>query len=66
MRYALNNYRILGLPTNISFLRRVIDNDVFAHGEYDTNFIKENEKVLLKKSKMTDYEDLAASVIAKL
>jgi len=43
MRYALNNYRILGLPTNISFLRRVIDNDVFAHGEYDTNFIKENE-----------------------
>lgn len=43
MRYALNNYRILGLPTNISFLRRVINNDVFAHGEYDTNFIKENE-----------------------
>lgn len=29
MRYALDNYKILGLPTNIPFLRRVINDKVF-------------------------------------
>ena len=43
MKNSLNDYKILGLPTNITFLKRVLDIKEFEIGLYDTNFIKKNE-----------------------
>ncbi len=47
MKNSLNDYKILGLPTNITFLKRVLDVKEFEKGLYDTNFIKKNEDILL-------------------
>jgi acetyl/propionyl-CoA carboxylase alpha subunit len=42
MRSALENYRILGLPTNILFLRSILENKEFQSGVYDTSFIQKH------------------------
>jgi 3-methylcrotonyl-CoA carboxylase alpha subunit len=36
---ALDDYKVIGLPTNIKFMKRVLLNDTFKHGEFDTSFI---------------------------
>ena len=49
MKNSLDNYKILGLPTNITFQKRILDVKDFQTGIYDTNFIKKNEHTLLYK-----------------
>ena len=49
MQQALSNYRILGLPNNLTFLRRVIEHPAFRENNYDTNFIATHKETLLKK-----------------
>ena len=44
---ALRNYQVVGLPTNIKFLKRVLENPTFIHGEFDTSFIEQHEEALL-------------------
>jgi len=36
---ALDDYKVVGLQTNIKFLKRVLLNDTFRNGEFDTSFI---------------------------
>lgn len=45
---ALQKYKVIGLPTNIKFLTRVLKNPVFKRGVFDTSFIEQNESTLLK------------------
>lgn len=40
LRTALEDYRIAGLSTNISFLRQLAGNENFCQGEVETGFIK--------------------------
>lgn len=42
LRQGLEDYRVVGLPTNIEFLHRVTNNASFQSGDYDTNFIEDN------------------------
>jgi acetyl-CoA carboxylase biotin carboxylase subunit len=49
MSQALHMYIILGIKTNISFLKRIMDTSTFARGDYDTHFIDEHEVSLLPK-----------------
>ena len=44
---ALEDYKVVGLPTNIKFMKRVLLNDTFKSGVFDTSFIQNNEKELL-------------------
>lgn len=37
---ALQKYKVIGLPTNIKFLSRVLKNPVFKKGVFDTSFIE--------------------------
>jgi acetyl-CoA carboxylase biotin carboxylase subunit len=46
MSRALAETGVGGCLTNLSFLRRCLDNAVFRKGNYTTGFIKENEKDL--------------------
>lgn len=39
---ALNDYKVVGLPTNIKFLKRVLLNKSFRDWDYDTSFIELN------------------------
>jgi acetyl/propionyl-CoA carboxylase alpha subunit len=39
MSKALAKYRVVGLPTNLKFLKNVFDNQIFEKGDYDTSFI---------------------------
>ena len=39
---ALMQYKVIGLPTNIKFLCRVLSNGIFKKGAYDTSFIEQN------------------------
>ena len=44
---ALDDYKVVGLPTNIKFLKRVLLNKSFRDWDYDTSFIALNEDELI-------------------
>lgn len=44
---ALDNYKVVGLPTNIKFLKRVLLNQQFRDWNFDTSFIAQNEEELI-------------------
>ena len=46
MLRALKEYEIVGIQTNIPFLVRVMENDKFKQGDYNTGFIEENMRQL--------------------
>lgn len=50
LRRALGQWEIVGLPTNVPFLRRVLDTDAFANAEVHTAFIEQHKAVLLPKA----------------
>ena len=46
MRRVLHEYKITGLKTNISYLRRIMDSSDFVKGKYDTSFIEKHAEQL--------------------
>ena len=44
---ALDDYKVIGFPTNIKFMKRVLLNDTFKNGLFDTSFIAQHSKTLL-------------------
>ena len=65
MKKALTDYRVVGLPTNLKFLKRVINEPVFNKGDYDTGYIEKQMDILLKKDHSIDAFELISAVIAK-
>ena len=63
MVYALSNYVILGVTTNISFLRRVLAHESFIKGDITTHFIEEHPELFSVPS-IPD-EALIAAVLAE-
>lgn len=60
MRRALYEYKIIGLVTNIRYLRQIIDVPQFKKGCYDTSFIETNrERLARRKGYHNDSEDIA-------
>jgi acetyl-CoA carboxylase biotin carboxylase subunit len=51
MKRALYEYKITGVKTSIKFLERIMDNEDFISGKYDTNFIEKHKDTLLSESK---------------
>ncbi len=45
MRWALSRFVIMGVTTNIEFLRRVIEHPAFQQGDLHTHFLEEHEEV---------------------
>ena len=50
---ALDDYKVIGLPTNIKFMKRVLLNKTFKTGLFDTSFIQQNELELLGDKPLT-------------
>lgn len=47
IEYALNNFQVVGLHTNIDFLLRAVTHEQFKQGKVTTSFIPENQDLLL-------------------
>ena len=60
---ALDDYKVVGLPTNIKFLKRVLLNQQFRDWDFDTSFIALNEEELIGvKPSKTDSDIIKAQV----
>lgn len=53
------------MPNNLKFLKRVINDPIFAKGDYDTSYIPQNIDNLLKKDILSDPFDIVSAVIAR-
>lgn len=62
----LENYQVIGLPTNIKFLKKVLKNPIFQSGKFDTSFIEKNEANLLKKQKEFSYARMGTIALVKV
>lgn len=49
MRAALDSYQIVGVQTNVEFLKRCLRNHEFCEGGVTTNFIEKNKTELVEK-----------------
>lgn len=47
LRRALDEYKIVGIDTNVEFLKRCCDTKAFAEGGVTTKFIQEHQDILL-------------------
>lgn len=50
MRRVLYEYKITGLKTNLSYLKRIMHVPDFVKGEYNTLFIEKNSRMLLRSN----------------
>lgn len=69
LRRALHEFQLIGVTTNVHYLRRVIEVPQFKNGCYDTSFIEKNSERLGKRPAYhTESEDIAiiAAYIANL
>ncbi len=62
MHRALQEFRVRGVKTNISFLENVITHPVFLHGKCDTSFIEKHPELLNFREK----QDRASKVLSFL
>uniref|UniRef100_A0A7S4I2P4 Methylcrotonoyl-CoA carboxylase subunit alpha, mitochondrial n=1 Tax=Vannella robusta TaxID=1487602 RepID=A0A7S4I2P4_9EUKA len=63
---ALGEYKIVGLTTNISFLKKVITHDAFKSGNVDTKFIEEHKDKLLTSKERIPSSSLAIASLYSL
>lgn len=63
---ALENYHVIGLPTNIKFLRRTLAIDQFQQGNFDTSFIEKHEATLLRATRKNSHFRRGTIAIVKV
>mmetsp|Transcript_20663 Transcript_20663/g.31581 ORF Transcript_20663/g.31581 Transcript_20663/m.31581 type:complete len:686 (-) Transcript_20663:19-2076(-) len=63
---ALGDYKIVGLTTNISFLKKVIMHDAFRSGHVDTKFIEEHKDALMTSRDRIPSSSLAIAAVYSL
>lgn len=65
MRRALEEYRIIGVRTNIPFHMTMMDSPRFLGGQYDTRFVEERFSMQDRSEDREQHEEIAA-VLATL
>jgi len=60
MRRALEEYRIVGVRTNIPFHQTMMDSHRFMGGQYDTRFVEERFSMEEAEEYRKNYEEVAA------
>jgi 3-methylcrotonyl-CoA carboxylase alpha subunit len=64
MAQALSEYQIVGLATNIAFLKRLIESKPFAGADLDTGLIERNQEVLFPAMQPASTKTLALAAAA--
>ncbi len=62
MRRALDEYLVRGIQTNLAFHRRVLRDQAFCAGEYDTGFIERERAALLEP--LAPPEEIMDAIVA--
>jgi len=60
MRRALEEYRVVGVRTNIPFHQTMMDSHRFMGGQYDTRFVEERFSMEEAEEHRKNYEEVAA------
>jgi acetyl/propionyl-CoA carboxylase alpha subunit len=60
MRRALEEYRILGVKTNIPFHQQIMESYLFFTGRFDTRFVEERFSMDEKEEGKEDMHSIAA------
>ena len=60
MRRALEEYKILGVHSNIPFHQRLMDSHRFMGGQYDTRFVEERFSIEEAEEGKEVFPDIAA------
>ena len=63
---ALEDYHVIGLPTNIKFLRRTLAIPQFQEGVFDTSFIEKHEETLLRAPRKKSHYRSGTIAIVKV
>ncbi len=66
MSQALSEFRIVGLATNIAFLKRLVEGQAFASADLDTGLIERNQSSLFPPAAPAPLGALALAVLALL
>jgi acetyl-CoA carboxylase biotin carboxylase subunit len=64
MSRALSEYRVGGIKTNLAFHRRVMKNEAFRRGRYDTSFIESHKAELLRPLELEEGEEALDAALA--
>jgi 3-methylcrotonyl-CoA carboxylase alpha subunit len=64
MAQALSEFHIVGLATNIAFLKRLVEGDAFAHADLDTGLIERNTATLFPPAGPAPLAALALAAVA--
>jgi acetyl-CoA carboxylase biotin carboxylase subunit len=64
MARALGEYRVGGIKTNLAFHRRVMKNEDFRRGRYDTSFIEGHKAELLRPLELDEGDAQLDAVLA--
>jgi len=66
MAQALSQYQIVGLATNIAFLKRLVEGEAFAKADLDTGLIERNQNALFPAAQAAPAGALALAAAALL
>lgn len=61
---AIDEYKIIGVETTLSFCRFVLNHEAFTSGKFDTHFVKNHFKPEYLKQDNTEEEAAIASIMA--
>jgi acetyl-CoA carboxylase biotin carboxylase subunit len=64
MTRALSEYRVGGIRTNLAFHRRVMRNEDFRRGRYDTSFIEGHKAELLRPLELPEGDEALDAALA--
>jgi 3-methylcrotonyl-CoA carboxylase alpha subunit len=64
MATALTHYQVVGLTTNIAFLKRLVESPSFAGADLDTGLIERNQGVLFPPPQPASFDELALAAVA--
>jgi 3-methylcrotonyl-CoA carboxylase alpha subunit len=64
MANALTHYQVVGLTTNIAFLKRLVESPSFAGADLDTGLIERNQGVLFPAPQPASFDELALAAVA--
>ncbi len=64
MRRALEEYRIMGVKTNIPFHQRILDSHRFMGGQFDTTFVEERFSMDGGEAELPDVAAIVATLVA--
>jgi acetyl-CoA carboxylase biotin carboxylase subunit len=64
MQRALSEYRVGGIKTNLAFHRRVMKNESFREGRYDTSYIEREKAELLRPLTIDESDESLDAVLA--